>query len=105
MFAHVRAASEGGVCEANSHPFNYEQFLMMFNMMITDGHRIFGTRFSSNPERGTRTFYYSFGSKFQCKDGISRMTETITVYFITVYLINITKLFHGASTSESHNSG
>jgi glutamine amidotransferase len=156
LFAHVRAASEGAISEANSHPFHYEQFLMMhngvvpyfpkikrrllsllndelflwvkgqtdsehvfallmqhfvnlrgsassistqqikqgfqqtfdviqnlkrdagiahevstFNMMITDGHRIFGTRFSSDPERETRTLYYSSGSKFECKNGKS----------------------------------
>jgi len=160
MFAHIRAASEGAISEANSHPFHYEQFLMMhngciphfskikrrllsllsdelflwvkgqtdsehifallmkhfndlkgsgppmtadqirqgfqhtfdvvqdlkheagvgdevstFNMMITDGYRIFGTRFSSDPERETRTLYYSTGSRFQCEDGISRMVK------------------------------
>lgn len=160
MFAHIRAASEGGVCEANSHPFHYEQFLMMhnggvpqfskikrrllsllsdelflwvkgqtdsehffallmqhfsdlrgsnptvtveqikqgfqqtfdvvqdlkqeagighevstFNMMITDGYRIFGTRFSSDPHKETRTLYYSSGSRFQCEDGFSRMVK------------------------------
>jgi glutamine amidotransferase len=160
MFAHIRAASEGGVSEANSHPFIYKQFLMMhnggvpqfskikrrllsllsdelflwvkgqtdsehifallmqhfndlkgsgppmtveqirqgfqqtfdvvqglkreagidhevstFNMMITDGHRIFGTRFSSDPQKETRTLYYSSGDRFQCKDGFSRMKK------------------------------
>jgi len=160
MFAHVRAASEGAISEANSHPFHYGQFLMMhngvvpqfskikrrllsllsdelflwvkgqtdsehifallmqhfkdtkgssailtaeqirtgfqktfdvvqelkmeagiahevstFNMMITDGYRIFGTRFSSDPERETRTLYYSRGSKFECKNGASTMVR------------------------------
>lgn len=160
MFAHVRAASEGAISEANAHPFHYEQFLMMhngvvpkfskikrrlhsllneemflwiqgqtdsehifallmqnlnelkgsstslstqqvkqgfqktfdtiqelkleagiadevstFNMMITDGYRIFGTRFSSEPEREARTLYYSFGSKFECHDGSSTMVR------------------------------
>ena len=46
-----------------------------FNMMATDGHRIFGTRYSSNPEKETRTLYYSAGSRFQCKDGESRMIK------------------------------
>lgn len=158
LFAHIRAASEGWISESNSHPFHYEQFLMMhnggvpeftrikrkllsllnddlflwiqgqtdsehifallmqnademrgagapltldqikqcfqftfdqvqqlkenagtgdevstFNMMITDGHRIFGTRYSSKPEEQTRTLYYSSGSSFQCLDGASRM--------------------------------
>jgi glutamine amidotransferase len=160
MFAHIRAASEGAISEANSHPFHYEQFLMMhngavpnfskikrrllsllddelflwikgqtdsehvfallmqhfkdlrgstpaisteqikqgfqqtfevvqglakeagtdnevstFNMMITDGYRIFGTRYSSNPEKETRTLYYSTGSKFECQDGFSTMVQ------------------------------
>ena len=160
LFAHVRAASEDGVSESNTHPFHFEQFLMMhngripmfsrikrkllsllnddmylwiqgqtdsehifallmqqfdemrgsgpplsgdqikqcfqntfdlvqqlrveagigdevstFNMMVTDGHRIFGTRYSSNPEEETRTLYYSTGSSFQCKDGESRMIQ------------------------------
>jgi glutamine amidotransferase len=160
LFAHVRAASEGAISEANSHPFHYEQFLMMhngvvpyfpkikrrllsllndelflwvkgqtdsehvfallmqhfvnlrgsassistqqikqgfqqtidviqnlkrdagiahevstFNMMITDGHRVFGTRFSSDPERETRTLYYSSGSKFECENGKSTMVQ------------------------------
>ena len=44
-----------------------------FNMMVTNGRRIFGTRYSSNPDKETRTLYYSAGSSFQCKDGFSRM--------------------------------
>jgi predicted glutamine amidotransferase len=160
LFAHVRAASEGGISENNSHPFHFEQFLMMhnggipgfrrikrkllsllsddlflwiqgqtdsehffallmqhvnemrdsgpplsedqikqcfqntydvvqqlkveagigdevstFNIMVTDGYRIFGTRFSSNPEKEARSLYYSTGSSFQCKDGKSRMVQ------------------------------
>jgi predicted glutamine amidotransferase len=160
MFAHVRAASEGAISEANSHPFHYERFLMMhngvvpgfskikrrllgllnddlflwvkgqtdsehvfallmqhflelrgsassistqqikqgfqktfdviqelkvdagtahevstFNMMITDGYRIFGTRFSSNPDRETRTLYYASGSRFECTSGVSSMIQ------------------------------
>ncbi len=160
MFAHIRAASVGGVCEANTHPFHYEQFMMMhnggvrhfskikrrllsllsdelflwvkgqtdsehffallmqhfrdlrgsnpsisveqikqgfqqtfdvvqdlkqeagighevstFNMMITDGYRLFGTRFSSDPQKETRTLYYSSGDRFLCEDGISRMMK------------------------------
>lgn len=158
MFAHVRAATEGAISEANSQPFHYQQFLMMhngivpqfskikrrllsllsdelflwvkgqtdsehifallmqhlkdmrgsaavltaeqirvgfqktfdvvqelkqeagithdvstFNMMITDGYRIFGTRFSSDPERESQTLYYSRGSKFTCKNGACSM--------------------------------
>jgi len=160
LFAHIRAASEGVISENNTHPFHFDQFLMMhnggvprfpsikrkllsllsdelflwiqgstdsehvfallmqnitemkrsgsalsedqirqcfqktfeqiqqlkmeagigdevstFNMMITDGYRIFGTRYSSDPGRQTRTLYYSAGSGFQCKDGVSRMVK------------------------------
>ena len=160
MFAHVRAASEGAISEANSHPFHYGQFLMMhngeipqfhrvkrrlqslltdefflwvkgqtdsehifallmqnlnefkggapsieteqvrrgfqktfdtirelkhnagmsdevctFNMMITDGYRVFGTRFSSDPDRAARSLYYASGSRYEYKDGISAMLQ------------------------------
>lgn len=46
-----------------------------FNIMITDGHRIFGSRFSSDPVREARSLYYSAGSKFECKDGVSVMLQ------------------------------
>jgi len=160
LFAHVRAASQGQVAEANTHPFHHRRFLMMhngvvprfsrirrrllsllndevfswiqgqtdtehifallmqnlydpsktaadmtledlhqgfqktfdtvqklkeeagigdevstFNMMATDGERIVGTRYSSDPERATRTLYYATGSRFQCVDGASRMVQ------------------------------
>jgi len=160
LFAHVRAASQGRVSEANTHPFHHRRFLMMhngvvpqfnrirrrllsllndevfdwiqgqtdtehvfallmqnlydprktaadmtledlhegfqktfdivqelkeeagigdevstFNMMATDGERIVGTRYSSDPERATRTLYYATGSRFQCVDGASRMVQ------------------------------
>jgi len=46
-----------------------------FNIMATDGERIAGTRYSSNPEQGTRTLYYAKGSRFQCVEGVSRMIQ------------------------------
>ncbi|MGA1044158.1 MAG: hypothetical protein ACO3ZY_02950, partial [Phycisphaerales bacterium] len=46
-----------------------------FNMMATDGERIIGTRYSSDPERETRTLYYATGSRFECVDGLSRMAQ------------------------------
>ena len=36
MFAHIRAASERAISEANSQPFHYEQFLMMHNGTVPD---------------------------------------------------------------------
>ena len=47
-----------------------------FNMMATDGERFVGTRYSSNPERATRTLYYASGSRFQCIDGQSSMEQS-----------------------------
>jgi len=160
LFAHIRAASEGSISENNSHPFHYDQYLMMhngvvpefrrikrkllsllsdelflwiqgqtdsehifalliqkiyemrgdgpplsveqiqacfqstfdtvqqlkqeagigdevstFNMMVTDGHRIFGTRYSSMPEKQSRTLYYSAGNRFETVNGDSRMVQ------------------------------
>jgi predicted glutamine amidotransferase len=160
LFAHIRAASESSISENNTHPFHYDQYLMMhngcvplflkikrklvsllndefflwiqgqtdsehtfallmqyvsemrgsgpplqasqvqqcfqktfdtiqalkeeagtgeevssFNIMITDGYRIFGTRYSSNPEKDMRSLYYSTGSRFQCTNGVSRMAR------------------------------
>jgi predicted glutamine amidotransferase len=160
MFAHVRAASVGAISELNSHPFHYNQFLMMhnglvpqfqrirrrlqsllndemflwvkgqtdsehlfallmqnlnentagsedfetddvrqafqktfdtvcalqhdagqrdlictFNMMVTDGRRIFGTRFSSEPEREARSLYFATGNRFECRNGVSAMIQ------------------------------
>jgi predicted glutamine amidotransferase len=46
-----------------------------FNLMVTNGRRMFGTRYSSNPDRETRTLYYSAGNGFQCNDGVCRMVQ------------------------------
>jgi len=160
LFAHIRAATEGGINEGNTHPFNFGRYLMMhngsipqfkrirrkvlallnddlfqwvkgqtdsehvfallmqhaidmrgsgprlttdqivqcfqktfdviqqlkvevgtgdevsnFNMMVTSGRRIIGTRFSSHPDRETRTLYYSAGNRFQYIDGVCRMVK------------------------------
>jgi glutamine amidotransferase len=50
-----------------------------FNLMVTNGRRIFGTRYSSNPDKETRTLYYSTGAGFQCEDGICRMVTSDSV--------------------------
>ena len=158
LFAHIRAATEGGITEDNTHPFSFQRFLMMhngsipqfqrirrkllallndeifqwikgqtdsehvfallmqhvfdmrdsgsrltedeikscfqktfdviqqlkveagtgdevsnFNMMVTSGRRMFGTRYSSHPERETRTLYYSTGTRFRGSNGVYRM--------------------------------
>lgn len=47
-----------------------------FNLMVTSGRRIFGTRYSSNPDKETRTLYYATGAGFQCEDGVCRMVTS-----------------------------
>jgi len=49
-----------------------------FNMVATDGDRIIGTRYSSDPKRDTRTLYFATGSRFQCIDGESHMLQEST---------------------------
>jgi len=46
-----------------------------FNLMVTNGRRIFGSRYSSNPDKETRTLYYSAGTGFQCRDGVCLMDK------------------------------
>ena len=63
-----------------------------FNMMITNGHRIFGSRYSSNPYEQPRTLYYSTGSRFQCTNGVSRMVrEDSTVKAVLIVSEKLTK--------------
>ena len=51
------------------------EYISNFNLMVTNGRRIFGTRYSSNPDKETRTLYYSAGSEFECSDGVCQMTR------------------------------
>ncbi len=46
-----------------------------YNMMITDGSNIFGTRYSTDPDKASPTLYYSVGSSFEVKEGVSRMLK------------------------------
>lgn len=46
-----------------------------FNLMVTNGRRVFGTRYSSNPEKETRTLYFSAGTGFECKEGVYHMED------------------------------
>ncbi len=46
-----------------------------FNMLVTDGEQIVGTRYSTDPERATPTLYCAEGSHFDCTDGCGRMVE------------------------------
>jgi predicted glutamine amidotransferase len=40
IFAHVRAATEGGIAEQNCHPFHYRNFLLMHNGGIPEFGRV-----------------------------------------------------------------
>jgi len=56
---------EAGIADAVSN----------FNIMVTNGRRMFGTRYSSNPDKETRTLYYSTGNGFECNNGVCRMLK------------------------------
>jgi len=159
FLAHIRAATEGGVSLDNSHPFRYNQYLMMhnggirnfikikrdlinklsnhycqwikgqtdseyifalymqmvsdhsgekegadlplpfladcfkktfaeienlkqkrgltetsiYNMVITDGTRVIATRYSTNPEKESRTLYFAKGQKYVCEGNLCKM--------------------------------
>ncbi|MCB9346423.1 MAG: hypothetical protein H6573_02800 [Lewinellaceae bacterium] len=36
-----------------------------YNMLVTDGRRIFGTRYNSSPHEASPTLYYATGSRFE----------------------------------------
>lgn len=46
------------------------------NVVITDGDTILTTRYTTDPELTPHTLYHSEGSKFECIDGVCRMTRT-----------------------------
>lgn len=43
------------------------------NMVVTDGERMVGMRYISNPADGPLSLYYSEGSKYECIDGVCHM--------------------------------
>ena len=49
------------------------QELSAYNMMVTNGRRIIGTRYSTDPENVTPTLYYASGARYECRNGESRM--------------------------------
>lgn len=75
MLAHVRAASSGGVTEANCHPFAYRQLLMMHNGNIEDFQLI-------KRELSNRLDDISFNWI---------KGETDTEYFFALFLTHLTK--------------
>lgn len=45
----------------------------LLNMVVTDGHRMIATRYSSAPEQESRTLYYTEGEKYICEGNTCRM--------------------------------
>lgn len=45
------------------------------NVAVTDGKRIVALRYVSNPNEKASTLYYAHGAKYECKNGVARMTE------------------------------
>lgn len=44
------------------------------NVAISDGRRIVALRYVSNPREKASTLYYAHGAKYECQDGIAKMT-------------------------------
>jgi len=47
-----------------------------FNMVVTDGERMVGMRYISNPEDTPLSLYYSEGLRYECKDGVCHMVPS-----------------------------
>lgn len=45
----------------------------LLNMVVTDGYRMIATRYSSAPEKESRTLYYTHGEKYVCEGNVCRM--------------------------------
>ena len=45
----------------------------LYNMVVTDGYRMIATRYSSAPEKESRTLYYTHGEKYVCEGNVCRM--------------------------------
>ena len=45
----------------------------LLNMVVTDGHRMIATRYSSAPEKESRTLYYTHGEKYVCEGNVCKM--------------------------------
>ena len=47
----------------------------LFNMVVTDGHRLVASRYSSNPDKKIHSLYYGKGKKYKCKNGVCKMVH------------------------------
>lgn len=70
-----------------------------FNMMITDGERLFGTRYSSDHSLDSKTLYYSTGTRYHCEDGVCRMvrengSDKKAVLVVSEKLSDVTEDWH-----------
>jgi predicted glutamine amidotransferase len=45
----------------------------ILNMVVTDGERMIATRYSSDPEKESRTLYFTHGKEYVCEGNICRM--------------------------------
>lgn len=44
------------------------------NAAVTDGRRVVALRYVSNPKERASTLYYAHGAKYECHDGVAKMT-------------------------------
>jgi predicted glutamine amidotransferase len=44
------------------------------NVAVSDGKRIVALRYASNPKERAPTLYYAHGAKYECRDGVAKMT-------------------------------
>jgi len=79
----------------NEHGITTPTFL---NVVITDGDAILATRYATDPELQPHTLYFSKGSKFECIEGVCRMTQTDpedhTVLIVSERLTDVVEDWH-----------
>ena len=46
-----------------------------YNFAVTDGQRVLATRYVSDPTRDPASLYYSYGTKYECRNGVCRMVQ------------------------------
>jgi glutamine amidotransferase len=82
LFANHKVISEDAVIDAFEHTFAFLKKLMKdagikepgyFNMLITNGLFMVGTRYVTDPNEDALTLYHSEGSRFVVEDGVTRM--------------------------------
>jgi len=46
-----------------------------YNFAVTDGQHVLVTRYVSDPARDPASLYYSYGTKYECREGVCRMVQ------------------------------